>query len=198
MEEVYQEINHREGLSSSLRDRMVRAAKLDNSFYDEIRSDNTATMQALAVVLATSMSTGIGYGVSIVIQDGFAWLSWGLALGIVLAVATWILWSSIVYLLGRKLFRSIPANTTYKGMLRSTGFANSPGAIGIFLFLPFLSFLVFAASGAWAVAASVVAVRRALDSSTLGAIGVCFLAWVIFVLIIVTPFLTLVTIAKVS
>ena len=43
-----------------LLDRMIRAARLDPSLYDEVERDVNATTQALYVVIIVSLASGIG------------------------------------------------------------------------------------------------------------------------------------------
>lgn len=45
---------------ASLVNRMVRAAKLDVSLYEEVEADKSALGQAAAVVLISSIAAGIG------------------------------------------------------------------------------------------------------------------------------------------
>jgi predicted amidophosphoribosyltransferase len=47
-------------ISSNLFDRMIRAARLDASLYEEVERDETATTQALIVVIISSFCAGIG------------------------------------------------------------------------------------------------------------------------------------------
>ncbi|PIU55350.1 MAG: hypothetical protein COS88_04820 [Chloroflexi bacterium CG07_land_8_20_14_0_80_51_10] len=177
---------------------MVRAAKLDIDLYNEVKADEGATPQAFKAVLVASSATGIGYGISIVIEDGFAWLTWGLLLGVVLAVLTWLLWSFTTYVVGTKLFRRPDTAATYRGLLHATGFANSPGTLGILLFVPFLGRLLSLAIFIWTLVAGIIAVRQALDFSTFRAIATCLVGWIVYVLVIIAPVLVLFWIAKLA
>ena len=47
---------------ASFMDRVVGAAKLDVRTYEEVEADTTATGQAMAVVVLSSVATGIGSG----------------------------------------------------------------------------------------------------------------------------------------
>ena len=185
--------------SRSLWNRMVRAAKLDIDLYNEVKADEGATPQAFKAVLVASIATGIGYGISIVIEDGFAWLTWGLLLGVALAVLTWLLWSFTTYVVGTKLFRRPDTAATYRGLLHATGFATSPNTIGILLFVPHLNFLLFwLIMPIWTLVAGIIAVRQALDFSTFRAIATCLVGWIVYVLVIIAPVLVLFWIAKLA
>lgn len=70
-------------------------------------------------------------------------------------------------------------------MLRTIGFASSPGIVRILGVIPGLAPLVFFIASIWMLAAMVVAVRQALDyTSTLRAVGVCILGWIIQVVVV--------------
>ena len=47
---------------ASLGNRMIRAAKLDVSLYEEVEADTGATGQAMLVVVLSSLAAGIGIG----------------------------------------------------------------------------------------------------------------------------------------
>ena len=42
--------------------RMIGAAKLDVGIYEEVEADSTATVQAMSVVVLSSLATGVGVG----------------------------------------------------------------------------------------------------------------------------------------
>ena len=71
-------------------------------------------------------------------------------------------------------------------LLRTIGFAATPGLFRVFGVLPALTIPVFALTAVWMLAAMVVAVRQALDfTSTLRALAVCILGWLLAGLIVV-------------
>ena len=45
---------------SSLTERMIRAAKLDATLYEEVEADRDATGQAMSVVILSSLAVGLG------------------------------------------------------------------------------------------------------------------------------------------
>jgi hypothetical protein len=66
--------------------------------------------------------------------------------------------------------------------MRTIGFATSPGLLRVLglVPLPFLTPIVFTVTAFWMLATMVVAARQALDyKSTLRAVGVCLLGWIV-------------------
>ncbi len=147
--------------------RMIRAASLDVSLYEEVEHDTSATMQALQVVILISVLEGIGEGV------GTRRLG-GLLLGILSSLGGWALWSFITYWIGTRMFAG---TATYGELLRTIGFAYSPRALLLFSFLPFLGGLLVIVVFVWTLISGVVAVRQALDVSTDKAVFTCILGW---------------------
>jgi hypothetical protein len=86
----------------------------------------------------------------------------------------------LTYLIGAKLFPEPATRADLAEMLRTIGFASSPGVIRAAGVIPGVTDGVFIAAAVWMLVAMVVAVRQALDyQSTSRAIGVCLLGWLV-------------------
>ncbi len=143
----------------SLVQRMMGAAMLNAATYEEVEADRTATGQAAMVVGIVAVATAIG-----AIGDGAS----GIIAGLLSAFLGWIVWSAITYFVGTKLF----GGTADMGeMLRTIGFAQSPGVLNILGIIPILGGLVRFAVLIWILVAAVVAIRQALDFDTGKAVG---------------------------
>jgi hypothetical protein len=157
---------------ADIKQRMIRAAKLDVSLYEEVERDEGAMGQAMTVVILSGVAAGIG-------SLGVLGLK-GLVIGTVSALAGWYLWSYITYAVGTKLLPEPQTRATYGEMLRTIGFSSSPGLIRALGIVPGLYFISFLAATVWALVAMVIAVREALDyRSTARAVGVCVIGWII-------------------
>ncbi len=172
----------------SLVDRMIRAAKLDVSLYEEVEKDTEATNQALLVVFIASVCSGIGSGVSGLLAGlGPVALTIGLVGGIITALVGWLIWSFVTYFIGTRLFKGPETEATYGELLRTIGFSDSPGILAILGFVPFgLGGLISFVAMIWSLIAMVIAVRQALDFTTGRAILTCIVGWIIMVIIIVS------------
>ncbi|MDR2728739.1 MAG: hypothetical protein LBB56_06355 [Chitinispirillales bacterium] len=160
-----------EGAARSFISRMLRAAKLDASLYDEVESDRAATGQAVSVIILSSIAAGIGGGL---------FTAPGILVMTVSAFAGWFLWAFLTFFIGTRFLPQENTSAGYSKLLRTIGFASSPGLIRIFGALPALRSLVFFAASAWMVIAMVVAVREALSyTSTLRAVAVVAIGWAI-------------------
>lgn len=171
------------GTERSLVNRMIRAAKLDVDLYEEVEADTTATNQAFASVLIASVASGLGTGLAGLRVEGGMWFLWGLLLGVATGLAGWLIWSLLTYWLGTTVFRGPETSATPGELMRTIGFSNSPRVLTFFYFIPFVGWLIAFGASIWALVASVIAVRQALDFGTWRAIGTCAVGWFIYTLI---------------
>jgi hypothetical protein len=152
--------------------RLMGAAMLDVSTYEEVEADRWATSQALAVVILSGLAAGAG-----------AWRAGGGGLAAVFAVATiamiaWAAWALLIFEIGGRLIPEPQTRVDVTELLRTIGFASSPGILRIFGVLPGVTVPVFVLTAVWMLLATVVAVRQALDyTSTTRAVIVCVLGW---------------------
>lgn len=166
-------------------ERMVRAAKLDKSVYEEVEADTGATMQALAVVVLAVIATGIGsYGVSTSVPNPVSAIAGPLV--------SWVIFAASVYLVGAKLLREPSTDADVPQLLRTIGFASSPLILNVIGVIPLLMFVVGPVTMVWWLIATVIAVRQALDfTSTARAFIVCIIGWFVFIAVrLVISFLT--------
>jgi hypothetical protein len=154
---------------------MIGAARLDVATYEEVEADGNATGQAMGVVLLASVAAGIG---SLTAGGPGAFLSAGFW-----ALVGWAIWAALTYLIGTRLLPEPQTRANVGEMLRTLGFAQAPGVQRVFIGIPGLGALVLFAVSLWMLVAMVVAVRQALDNtSTLRALGVCVVGWIISVI----------------
>lgn len=161
-----------DAMGQSLVNRMIRASRLDAALYEEVEADRRAMTQALAVVLLSGLAAGIG-GLG---KAG----PMSLVLGTGGAISGWLVWALLAYVIGAKLFPDRDTKADLGEMLRTIGFASSPGIVRVAGVVPGIADGVFVVAAVWMLAAMVVAVRQALDyRSTSRAIGVCVLGWLV-------------------
>jgi hypothetical protein len=159
--------------------RMLRAARLDAALYEEVEADPHALGQATTVVVLSSLAAGLGrHGV----------LPGGILLMMLATLLGWYVWAYLTYLIGARWLPGPQTEADWGQLLRTMGFSSAPGLLqGFGVLLPEgggkdILFLVIAL---WMLVAMVIAVRQALDyDSTLRAVGVCGIGWVLQLLLI--------------
>jgi hypothetical protein len=174
------------GTGGSLVQRMIRAARLDNGVYEEVEADRTATSQAATAVVIVAVAGAIGQGLNVALNPqaggpsgpmGILFTAVGGALG---ALLGWVIWSYVAHFIGTRFF----GGTADTGeLLRTIGFAQSPGVLNILAFLPVVGGFVTIATAIWSLVAGVIAIRQALDFDTGKAIMTAVIGWLFFVVL---------------
>ncbi len=163
---------------SSFLNRILRAAKLDVNLYEEVEADRGAMGQAMGVVILSSLANGLG-------TIGRAGMP-GIFFGTISALIGWYIWAYLTYFIGTRFLPEPQTRADHGELLRTIGFSSSPGLIRILAIFPFLEAIVLTVASIWMLVAMVIAVRQALDyRSTLRALAVCGIGWIIQILILV-------------
>ena len=150
--------------------RIIGAALLRTQAYEDVEADRTATLQAMAVVLLSSLAAGVGalgpLGARPLALAGIS----------LLAFAVWFIWAVLTLQIGTRILPSPQTRADVGELLRTTGFAASPGLLRVLGVIPGLTTAVFVVTTAWMLMAMIVAVRQALDLTSTGrAFAVCAL-----------------------
>ncbi len=156
--------------------RLIGAAALDSAIYEEVEADRSATGQALAVVIASSLAAGVGaraFGGSTLVNAAFF---------TVLSLLAWGAWAVVTFEIGVHVLPGPQTRSDVGELLRTIGFSSAPGILRVFGMLPGVTAPAFVITSVWMLAAMVVAVRQALDYTSTGrAILVCVLGWMLAV-----------------
>ena len=155
--------------------RAIGAARLEVPVFEEIEADRTATGQALIVVVASSLAAGIGLTSSLYNAPVLH--------RVMLALLLWVFWAISTYIVGVYLMPEPQTRTSVGELLRTIGFAASPGILRILGMVPWIGGLIYIISTVWMLVAMVVAIRQALDyTSTARAVVVCVITGMIGVI----------------
>lgn len=156
---------------STLANRLLGSIWLNSESYEEVEADTHANLQAVGVVVLSSVAAALGTKTT----------SLGsMASLVVVALASWVIWVLLTLLIGTTL---LPGNSTvadFGQLLRTTGFSAAPGILRVFGFIPVIGWAIFLGATVWMLFSFVIAVRQALDySNTRSALAVCLLGWLI-------------------
>lgn len=158
--------------------RAIGAARLEVPVFEEIEADRTATGQALIIVVLSNMAAGIGVTASLYNAPVLH--------RVLLALLLWVFWATATYIVGVYLMPEPETQTTVGELLRTIGFAASPGILRIFGMVPGLGSTIYGISTVWMLVAMVIAIRQALDYKSTGrAVVVCLITGMIGVVMTV-------------
>jgi len=159
--------------SNTFLQRLIGAAALDAAIYEEVEADQSATGQAMAIVVLASIAAGIG-------ARGFGSSFSSIAFFGIVALLAWATWALVMFEIGGRLMPEPQTHTSPGEMLRTLGFAATPGLASLLGAVPGITTRVFVLVWIWMLLAMVVAVRQALDyRSTAKAVAVCVLGGVL-------------------
>ena len=133
--------------------RMIGAATLNIQTYEEVEADSTATGQAAAVVAMVAVASGIGA------------IGGGLSSAIfapVGALLGWLVWAGVTYLIGDKI---LGGTATWGELLRTLGFAQSPGVLYLLAVLPLVGWVIRLVLPFWMLVAGVIGFGSIASSS---------------------------------
>jgi hypothetical protein len=148
--------------------RLIGAATLNARVYESVEADRSALGQALVVVLLSSAAAGVGLGRA---QPG------AILAVTMIALVSWLAWAAIVYQIGGRLLPEPGTRVDFAEMLRTVGFAASPGLIQALAAIPGWTAVVVSVSWIWMIAAMVTAVGHALDYRRVSrTLAVCVIA----------------------
>ena len=168
--------------------RMLGAARLNVQTYEDVEHDSGATLQALLVVVLVSIASVVGQLLGGT-DDGVAS---AIVIGIIRGVVSWSLWALFAWLIGATLLKTEQTEANWGQLARCTGFAQTPGILNVFYFIPIVGGIIYLVALVWTIACMIVAVRQSLDyTSSLRAFFVIVIAFIpVFILNVIVFALT--------
>ena len=160
---------------------MIRAAKLDKNFYEEVEADTTYGQDALMVVILAALANGVGSFFGGLLSGSGLLRSLGsLVMGIIIGVVGYYIWVFVAQYVGTRFFKG---TGDFGEVQRAFGFAYAPQVLNIFRFIPCLGAFVPLVTWLWSLATGFVAIRQSLDQDDTNAaltMLVAFLVVVVF------------------
>ncbi len=151
--------------------RMIGAATLNVPVVEEIEADTDYTTPALGVVVLTAFAAAIG-GAAGGIQNA--------AVLLVSSLFGWVFWAFLTWVIGTKFLPTPDTKSDMGELLRTMGFAQSPGLLRVFGGIPVIGRVIDFVVLLWLFVTMIVAVRQSLDyTSTFRAVVVVGIGWVI-------------------
>jgi hypothetical protein len=149
---------------ASFVDRVLGAARLDIATYEEVEADKTVALAALSAGIGAVTTGGTGVVGSLV----------GALIG-------WAAWAAVIWVIGTKVLPEPQTEADIGQLLRTIGFAASPGLLLVLRLIPLIGGLIALVIWVWQLTATVIAVRQALDYKSSGrAVAVCLIGWVFY------------------
>ena len=154
--------------------RFMGVLVLDPVTFEDVEADRHAGGQAAIVVLLACIAGGFAaVGSSTMTPATFA-------LGMAATLGAWVVWALLIATIGTHMFPEPQTHSRPGELLRTMGFAAAPGVFLAFGAMRSAAPFALALASLWMIAATVLAVRQALDYRGLGrAAFVCITAWLL-------------------
>lgn len=151
--------------------RFMGALALDAATFEDVEADGRAGGQAAIVVLFACLAGGFAaVGNSSMTLPVFA-------AGVAATLGAWVVWVLLIATIGTHLLAEPQTKSRPGELLRTMGFAAAPGVFYAFAAMAAVAPFAFAVASLWMAAATVLAVKQALDYSSLArAVVVCTVA----------------------
>jgi hypothetical protein len=147
--------------------------RLQSATYEEVEHDHSATVQAGAIVVVVSLTNSVSWYFGM-------WDAGWILRGAFQSLLAWVIGALFLWQIGTRLLPGKKTEADLGQLLRTVGFAQTPGIFGLLAVVPVLGLFVPCLVAVWIIAATFVAVRQALDyDDTFRAIIVCLLAWIV-------------------
>jgi hypothetical protein len=149
-------------------DRMLGAVRLEDSVYEEVEHDESATSQAAIIVVLGAVAAGVGS-----LRGGID----DLLVAIVAGIVGWAVYAAVAYWVGTNWFKGPQTSATWGELLRTLGFANTPRLLLFIAIIPIIGWIIAVGVFVWVLVTTVIAIRQALDFDTGKAIATAVVSW---------------------
>ena len=158
-------------------DRIIRAIRLDPTLYRQVADDEQYTNEAFMIVLMVAFFGAAGAAIGAAMGDGQPVITFLTSLFSTILLG-WLLWAVIAYFVGTAL----EGKSSIMEMARTLGYANAPGLLGLFAFIPCVGWLIAIAGVLLSLAAGVIAIRESMEFDTTKAVVTAILGFIVFII----------------
>ena len=160
---------------------VIRAARLDISFYEEVEHDPSYTQDALVVVILASVVGALGSFLRLLFTGHILTAITSFIFGAVIAVGGYYLWVYVAHFVGTQLFK---AKADVGEVQRTLGFAYAPQLLNILSVIPCLGAIAGVVAWIWSIVTGIVAIRQSMELDNTNAILTAVISAVIVFIVV--------------
>ena len=153
---------------------VFKSIKLDKSLYTDSKNFGEASVYFAGLIMILDGIAGAVAANNII--------KTAIAMSGLTAIATWVLWSVLVFVIGVKIFPDKQTKAPFKKGLTAVGFAHAPGLLRFFAVTPDLMIPIILLTQFWIFAALIISTKQILNlKSNFKPFGIVFLSFLIIV-----------------
>ena len=151
---------------------IIRSIRLDKSLYKDPNTFGELSLYYAGLIMvldgiAGAIALSTLYKTNIIFSG-------------VTALLSWMVWGTLIYVIGIKLFPDPGTNTNFRKIMITVGLAHAPGLFRFFVFMPSLVVPIVFLTQFWIFAALIIGVRETLNfKSNFKSAGVVIIAFLI-------------------
>lgn len=146
---------------------IIRAIKLDATFYEEVEQDPSYDQESLGVVILASLIGGLGGLISVIMTGKILQAILAFIVIVILTLIGFFLWVWVATYIGTRFFKG---TGQFDNLKRAMGFAYAPQLLNVLSFIPCLGPIIALIAWVVSVIAGVIAVRQSLNQDNTNAI----------------------------
>jgi hypothetical protein len=160
---------------------MIRAAKFDKDFYEEVEHDPSYNRDALVVVILAALSGGIGsfFG-GLLGGNGLFGSLGGLIFGILASLVSYFVWVFVAHFVGTRFFKG---QGDFGEVQRAFGFSYAPHVLDILRFIPCVGWIIPLVTWLWSIVTAFIAIRQSLDQDDTNALLTMVVAFIVVLVV---------------
>ena len=158
---------------------VVSSLKLDKNLYKNNKNFGEAAIYFAGLIMVLDGVAG-AFAANTIVKTS-------IGISALTAIFTWFVWSSLIYVIGVKIFPDKETNINFKKVLIGVGYAHAPGLIRFFAVTPELIVPIILLTQFWIFASLIVSTKQILNlKSNIKSFGIVFLSFLIIVIISVS------------
>ncbi|MBD1174537.1 hypothetical protein IDH32_03990 [Pelagibacterales bacterium SAG-MED01] len=151
---------------------VFKSIKLDRTLYSDNKNFGEASIYFAGLIMILDGIAG-AVAANTVIKTA-------IAMSGLTAILTWFVWSTLIFVIGVKLFPDKNTKIPFKKVLTAIGFAHAPGLLRFFAITPELMVPIIFLTQFWIFAALIISTKQILNlKSNLKSFGIVFLSFLI-------------------
>ena len=151
---------------------IFKSIKLDRSLYNDNKNFGEASIYFAGLIMILDGIAG-AVAANTVIKTA-------VAMSGLTAILTWLVWATLIFVTGVKLFPDKQTKVPFKKVLTGVGYAHAPGLLRFFAITPDLMVPIIFLTQFWIFAALIISTKQVLTlKSIFKSFGIVFLSFLI-------------------